>query len=707
MIKEKTKDTISVRVSEALSKDVGRGIARLDPDLLDKLKVKIGETLNIKGKQETVVKAMPTFPDVRGKEIIQIDGLIRDNAGISLDENVIVSKADSSPAKKILLEPLTISLNGRTNQAHLGKVMEGLPLVKGDKIRAMLFGTKSQEFKVLRTVPEGPVVISNTSKMEVTLDKEIVGTDGRISYEDIGGLHKEIQRVREMIEMPLKYPSVFKRLGIDPPKGVLLLGPPGTGKTLIARAVANETDAHFQTVNGPEVIHKFYGESEAKLRSIFEEAERNAPSIIFLDEIDAIAPKREKAVGDVEKRVVAQLLALMDGIKGRGQVLVIGATNIPNVLDPALRRPGRFDREITIGIPDLRGRKEILDIHTRGMPLSEDVDLQHLAQITHGFVGADMEALCREAAMSCLRKFFPKIDFETDFIPYDELTKLQVTKENYVEALNEVEPSAIREVAIEIPNVHWSDVGGLKNVKKRLIESIEYPLKYPELFSAANTTPPKGILLFGSPGTGKTLLVKAAATESEANFISVKGPELLSKWVGEAEQGVREIFKKARQSSPSIVFLDEVEALAPIRSASGDSGVMSRVLSQILTEIDGIEELKGVLVIAATNRIDMVDPALLRPGRLEIHFELPLPDDDARKEIFKIHLGNKPLHKDVKIQALVEETEGLTGADIESVVRGGSLRAISEFVDKGVKDVKKFQIHHGHFHKALQELMGE
>lgn len=696
-----------MRVSEALNKDVGRGIVRIDPDIMEQLKVEIGETLQIHGKRKTVAKAMPTFPDSRGKKIIQIDGLIRDNAGVGLDENVTVCGVKSVPAKKVQLKPLTIPLNGRTSQAHLGKVMEGVPLVKGDTIRAMLFGTKSQEFEVVRTVPDGPVVISNSSEMEVVSDKTAVSADGRISYEDIGGLHKEIQRVREMIEMPLKYPSVFKRLGIDPPKGVLLLGPPGTGKTLIARAVANETDAHFQTVNGPEVIHKFYGESEKKLRSIFEEAERNAPSIIFLDEIDAIAPKREKAVGDVEKRVVAQLLALMDGLKGRGQVLVIGATNLPNVLDPALRRPGRFDREITIGIPDLKGRKEILDIHTRGMPLSDDVDLPHLAQITHGFVGADLESLCREAAMSCLRKFFPKIDFETDFIPYDELSELHVTKDNFVEALNEVEPSAIREVAIEVPNVHWSDVGGLQDVKQRLVENIEYPLKYPELFSAADTTPPKGILFYGSPGTGKTLLAKAAATESEANFISVKGPELLSKWVGEAEQGVREIFKKARQSSPSIVFLDEVEALAPVRAASGDSGVMGRVLSQILTEIDGIEELKGVLVIAATNRFDMVDPALLRPGRLEIHFELPLPDDEARTEIFKIHLGNKPLYKDVLIKTLVNETEGLTGADIESIVRGGSLRAISEFVKNGKKDVTKFIIHNSHFLAALKEIMGE
>jgi len=698
----------TLRVTEALSKDVGRGIARIDPDLLKKYEIQVGGILQLSGKRKTVVKAMPTYPEMRGKKLIQIDGLIRDNAGIGLDENVTVISAISQPARKVLLKPLTIPISGRTDQAHLGRVMEGLPLVTGDKIRAMLFGTRAQEFEVIRTTPDGPVVITAQTKMEVAAEKEAIPDRGRISYEDIGGLHKEIQRIREMIEMPLKYPTVFKQLGIDPPKGVLLLGPPGTGKTLIARAVANETDAYFYAINGPEVIHKFYGESEAKLRNIFQDAEKNAPSIIFLDEIDAIAPKREKVIGDVEKRVVAQLLALMDGLKSRGQVLVIGATNIPNALDPALRRPGRFDREITIGIPDMKGRHEILEIHTRGMPLNDEVDLAHLAQITHGFVGADLEALAREAAMSALRKFFPKIDFNTDSIPYDELAKLRVTGANFDEALNEVEPSAIREVAIEVPNVRWTDIGGLKEIKQRLIEYIEFPLKYPALFEKADTLPPKGILFYGMPGTGKTLLAKAAATESQANFISVKGPELLSKWVGEAELGVREIFKKARQAAPSIIFLDEVEALAPVRSAGGaDSGVMGRVLSQLLTEIDGIEELRGVLILAATNRFDLVDPALLRSGRLEVHFELPLPDDEARAEIFKIHLGKKPIHSDVSRKELVQKCEGLSGAEIESIVRGAAIRSISEFVAKGHRDVEKFQIRNKQFQAALREIMGE
>jgi len=698
---------ITLRVAESLPKDVGRGIARLDPELIKKIKIDIGEILEIVGKRKTVVKAMPTYPDMRGKEIIQIDGLIRHNAGIGLDEKVTVSPVEVQPARKVLLTPLTISLTGKTDNAYLGKIMDSLPVMAGDKIRALLFGTTAQEFLVSKTYPDGPVVIDSQTAIEIAEEKAAGAVKGRISYEDIGGLHREIQRVREMIELPLKYPSIFKRLGIEPPKGVLLIGPPGTGKTLIARAVAQETEAYFLSVNGPEIIHKFYGESEANLRNIFLDAEKHAPSIIFLDEIDAIAPKREKVIGDVEKRVVAQLLALMDGLKSRGQVLVIGATNIPNVLDPALRRPGRFDREISIGIPDKNGRKEILEIHTRGMPLGEDADLDQLAAVTHGFVGADLEAICREAAMSCLRSFFPKVDFSSDYIPYEELSSLKVTQQNFQEALNEVEPSAIREIAIEIPNVKWGDVGGLDEIKQRLIECIEYPLKYPELFIKADTAPPKGILLHGNPGTGKTLLAKAVATESEANFISVKGPEILSKWIGEAEQGVREIFRKARQSAPSIIFLDEVEALAPIRSASrGDSGVIDRVLSQLLTEIDGIEELKGVTILAATNRLDMIDPALLRSGRLEVHLELPVPDAQARKAILAIHLGKKPVSSDFSTDWLVTETEGLVGADLESIVRGAALRAVSEFVNTKEKDLGKFVIMKKHFLASLKEAIG-
>lgn len=701
-----TNKPVILRIAESLPKDVGRGIARLDPNILKALAVQIGETLKIEGKRTTVVKAMPTYPDMRGKEIIQIDGLIRHNAGVGIDEKVTISPVQVRPAKKVILTPLTISLTGKTANAYLGKIMEGLPVIVGDKIRALLFGTTAQEFLVSKTFPDGSVVIRSQTEIEIAEEKAAEMVKGRISYEDIGGLHREIQRVREMIELPLKYPSIFKRLGIEPPKGVLLIGTPGTGKTLIARAVANETEAYFIAINGPEVIHKFYGESEAKLRNIFQEAEKQAPSIIFLDEIDAIAPKREKVIGDVEKRVVAQLLALMDGLKSRGQVLVIGATNIPNVLDPALRRPGRFDREISIGIPDVKGRKEILEIHTRGMPLDDDVELKRLAAVTHGFVGADLEAVCREAAMGCLRSFFPRIDFSREYIPYEELSELRVTHQNFQDALNEVEPSAIREITIEIPNVRWEDVGGLNVIKQRLIEYIEYPLKYPELFRKADTAPPKGILLYGNPGTGKTLLAKAVATESEANFISVKGPEILSKWIGEAEQGIREIFRKARQSSPSIIFLDEVEALAPVRSASrGDSGVIDRVLSQLLTEIDGIEELRGVTILAATNRLDMIDPALLRSGRLEVHLELPVPNAQARKTILSIHLGEKPISTDFSIDWIVAETEGCVGADLESIVRGAALRAVSEFIDTGEEDLEKFVIMKKHFLASLKEIV--
>jgi transitional endoplasmic reticulum ATPase len=533
----------------------------------------------------------------------------------------------------------------------------------------------------------------------------------RISYEDIGGLNDEIKKVREMIELPLRYPELFERLGVEAPKGVLLHGPPGTGKTLLAKAVASETNANFASISGPEIMSKFYGESEGRLREIFDEAQQNAPSIIFIDELDSIAPKREEVTGEVEKRVVSQMLAVMDGLQSRGKVVVIGATNRPNALDPALRRPGRFDREIEIGVPNKEGRLQILQIHTRGMPLDDDVDLKQLANVTHGFVGADLEALTKEAAIHALRKILPEIDFEADTIPAEILNKIIVNMNDFQESLKEIEPSAMREVLVEVPNVKWDDIGGLSEVKEELQEAIEWPLKYPEIFAHMNTEPPKGVLLYGPPGTGKTMLAKAVANESEANFISIKGPEVLSKWVGESERAVREVFRKARQASPTIIFFDELDSVTPVRGSScGSSQVTERVISQILTELDGLEELKDVVVIGATNRLDIVDPALLRPGRFDRLLEVPVPDLDARKEILKIHLTKKPLAKDVKIDTLAEKTEGYSGADLASLANTTSLQVIkqhitkSKTVKKAKEDLKDLKISMKDFEKTLEKM---
>ena len=699
---------LTLRVSEALAKDVGRGIARIDPKDMAEMGAEVGDIIQILGKRPAVAKVMPAYMEDRGKQIIQIDGITRENAQIGLGEKTQVEKVNYKTATNIVLAPIAPSSTfaWEKDSGYVGRLLEGLAVTSGDKVRVTLFSTRYQEFSVLDTNPKGVVVIHPTTlikmKGEMAGEKEDVG----VTYEDIGGLHKEINKIREMIELPLKYPEVFDRLGIEAPKGVLLHGPPGCGKTLIARAVANETDAYFCHISGPEVIHKFYGESEAHLRAIFEKAREQAPAIIFLDEIDAIASKREEIRGDqqVERRVVAQLLALMDGLKSRGKVIVIGATNIPNVLDPALRRPGRFDREISIGIPDKNGRLEILHIHTRGMPLASDVDLERLAEITHGFIGADLEALSREAAMITLRKIMPKIEFEADYIPYELLLELEVTMDDFTEALKEVEPSAIREVFTEIPDVKWSDVGGLEEVKRVLKETIEWPLKYPDLFKKANTNPAKGILLTGLPGTGKTLLAKAVASESGVNFISVKGPALLSKWVGESERGIREVFKKAKQASPCIVFFDEIDAIAPTRGASADSHVTERVISQLLTELDGIEELKGVVVLAASNRPDIIDPALLRAGRFDFQLELPIPDEKTRLEIFKVHTKGKSLADDVDLQSLAKVTEGMVGSDIEAASRRASMLAIREFINQEEKDLTKFKISARHFSRALETM---
>jgi transitional endoplasmic reticulum ATPase len=675
-------------VGEAKLKDVGRGIARLDPQDLAKLDAEVGDVLQIGGKRKTAAKAMPAYAEDRGKGLIQMDGLVRSNAQVSLDEKVTVQKTTSKPAEKVMLSFLHLpksAIQRTWDSQYLSSLLDGLILVEGDTIRANLFGTRSQDFCVVHTVPKDPVIIHARTNIEI-IEKN--GNNVRnlaVSYEDIGGLGKELQRVREMIELPLKYPQVFERLGIDAPKGVLLYGPPGCGKTLIARAVANETTAYFTHITGSEIMGKFYGESEARLREVFEEAKSHVPAILFIDEIDSIAPKREEIGGEkqVERRVVAQLLALMDGLEGRGEVIVIGATNIPNTLDSALRRPGRFDREIGINTPNQKGRLEILHIHTRGMPLAHDVDLQKLSSITHGFVGADLEALCREAAMNSLRKLMPSIDFQLDEIPYETLLSLEVTMEDFTEALKEVEPSAIREVFVEIPNVTWADVGGLDAIKQHLREAVEWPLQYPALFQLTKAKSPKGILLYGPPGSGKTLLAKALAHESEVNFISVKGPELISKYVGESERGVREVFRKAKLASPCIVFFDEFESLVPQRGAQGATQATERVISQFLTELDGLEELKGVLVLAATNRKDLIDPAILRPGRFDFIIELPMPDEASRMEIFSVHLRGMPLGQDVNICELARATEGFCGSDIEAMCHEASLACIRESIRNG------------------------
>jgi len=698
--------TLKLKVTEALSKDMGRAYARMDPEDLKRLQGDTGDIVEVTGKRQTVCKAMPAYKEFRGQSRLQLDGLTRENAGVGLDEFVQVRKITCRPAQRVILTPISITPTERDLE-YIGSLLDGLPVQEGDHLRATLFGSRWVDFKVKSTTPSGPVLINPTTRLVIGETKE-AEVAGMISYEDIGGLKPQLHRIREMIELPLRYPEVFQRLGIDAPKGVLLYGPPGCGKTLIARAIAHETEAQFFSISGPEVIHKFYGESEAHLRKIFEEATRKGPSIIFLDEIDAIAPRREQVVGDVEKRVVAQLLALMDGLTKRQNVIVIAATNIPNAMDPALRRPGRFDREISIPIPDRTGRLEILEIHSRGMPLAQDVDLAHLAAITHGFVGADLEALCREAAMIRLRQIMAEIDFALTHIPYEQLARLEVHMDDFLAALREIEPSAIREVFVEVPDVGWQDVGGLDKIKVRLVEAVEWPLKYTSLFEKADIQPPKGILLTGPPGCGKTMLAKALATESNVNFISVKGPELLSKYVGESERGVREVFRKARQAAPCIMFFDEIDALIPTRSAGGsDAHVAERVLSQFLAEMDGIEEMKGVLVLGATNRPDLLDSAVLRPGRFDTVVEIPLPDESGRREILAVHLENKPVTAEVDLGKLAAHAKGFSGADIAAVCHKATLEAIRRVVegaDQDPPDGAELRITESDIQQALTEI---
>ncbi|MGA9927260.1 MAG: CDC48 family AAA ATPase, partial [Nitrososphaeraceae archaeon] len=634
---------------------------------------------------------------------------------VGINDSVEIKKVQAKNAQTVTLAP-TEPLRIVGAEGYLGEYLLGSLLSTGDTIPISIMGQRV-DLVVISTKPSGPVLITDSTEMIVSEESakavQVAKEGGvpSISYEDIGGVRNEISRVREMIELPLRHPELFKRLGVEAPKGVLLYGPPGTGKTLLAKAVAHETNANFYTIGGPEIMSKYYGESEEKLRNIFKNAEEKAPSIIFIDEIDSIAPKREEVTGEVERRIVAQLLSLMDGMSTRGKVVVIGATNRINAIDPALRRPGRFDREIEIGVPDKEGRLEILQIHTRGMPLDKDVDLEKIASMSHGFVGADLQSLAKEAAIRALRKVLPEIDLTAESIPSDTLRKIIVTMDDFTNVLQEMEPSALREVFVEVPNVTWNDIGGLSDVKQELQEAVEWPLKYQSLFTHSDAVPPKGILLYGPPGTGKTLIAKAAAHESEANFISIKGPELLSKWVGESEKGVREVFRKARGAAPCIVFFDEIDAIAPTRGGAGsDSHVTERLISQLLTELDGLEILTNVVIIAATNRPDIIDPALLRPGRFDRLLYVPPPDKESRMHVLKIHTKKKPLADDVKIDVLADQTEGYTGADIAALASAAVMLALREHVAK-YKDPKEaertkeeLKIHMSHFEEAMKKI---
>lgn len=696
---------ITLKIAEISVKDAGKGLGRVDPKDMHALGIAAFDLIEIGGKRKTVVRAMPLEKSQRGQSLIQVDGITRENARVGIDDSVFVKKVESKQAIKVVLAPTSadLLLNG-DNTDYLVSRLDGIPVTVGDRVRITLPGSRIEDFQVLGAIPAESIVVRTATKIELRKKPKGKVDTSRVTYEDVGGLKEQIRKVREMVELPLRYPQVFERLGIDPPRGVLLLGPPGSGKTLLAKAVAHETNVSFQAINGPEIIHKFYGESEARLRDIFEIAERNQPSIIFLDEIDAIAPKREKVSGEVEKRVVAQLLALMDGLKDRGRVIVVGATNLPSMLDSALRRPGRFDREVSLDVPDRNGRLEIFEVHTRGMPLADDVDLERLADITHGFVGADIENLCREAAMRSIRTMLPDIDFEGSNLPYDKLMELRVEMEDFIDALRGVEPSAIREIFVEIPKVNWKDIGGLDEIKERLTEAVIWPIKYRELFEATQTKAPKGILLYGPPGNGKTLLAKAIANESGVNFISIKGAELLSKYVGESEHAVREVFKKAKQVAPCIVFFDEIDAIAPCRTGGDNTHVSERVVSQLLIEMDGVEELRGILVLAATNRIDMVDPALLRAGRFDLSLKIPYPDEEALFEILCIHTRGKPLARDVNLREIAGSIKGLSGADIELLCQRASLIAIREHLSRG-KGV--LRITYLHFEEALKEASGK
>ncbi|MDD5193279.1 MAG: CDC48 family AAA ATPase [Candidatus Nanoarchaeia archaeon] len=726
------KKPVKLRVAEALVDDAFKGIARIDSEIMKELGIKRGDIITIKGGRETIAIADKSYPADVGEGIIRIDGIIRKNARTGVSENVAIGKADIKEATKVIIAP---AQKGIRVQGDLKPGLLGRAVVKGDIIvlggvqrrRDLLsdefgdmndiFGNLNEmfggmgfgnlggsiqqiRFVVVNTMPNKPCFISENTEL-VLSNKSVEISEEKIpqvTYEDIGGLTDEVKKIREMVEVPLKHPEVFERLGIEPPKGVLLHGPPGTGKTLLAKAVATESEANFLLLNGPECMSKFYGESEKKLRDLFEEAEKNAPSIIFIDELDAIAPKREDATGEVERRVVSQLLTMMDGLQARGKVVVIGATNRPNSIDQALRRPGRFDRELEIRAPDKKGRLQILKIHTRGMPLTKDVNLEALSQVTHGFVGADINALAKEAAMIVLRRVLPKIELKDgEEIPEEVLKELKVTHKDFEDALKVVRPSAMREVLVETPNINWNDVGGLDSIKQELKEAVEWPLKYPESFTRLGIRPPKGILLYGPPGTGKTLLAKAVAKESEANFIQVKGPELLSMWVGKSEEGVRKVFERARQVSPCIIFFDEMDSLASKRGIEQGTKVTERVLNQLLAEMDGIEDLANVIVIGATNRPDMLDSALLRPGRFDRILLVGAPSKEGVEQIFNIHTKNMPLSKDVNKKEIINKIEGYVGADVESLVREAAMLALRE-------DIENKEVKMKHFEEALKKV---
>ena len=706
-----------LKVAEASSRDVGRRIGRVDPKVASEMGLSTGDAIEISaGKnKKTTVLHWPAYQEDYGRGLLRIDGYTRNKLEVGINDTVDIRRVETKEAQQITLAP-TEPLRILGAEEYLASFLEGQLVTRGDVIPLNVMGQRI-DLVVISTAPGGPVIISQQTEVIVSEETAKAAAAAResdipsITYEDIGGLRDEVTKVREMIELPLRHPELFRRLGVEAPKGVILHGPPGTGKTLLAKAVANETNANFYTIGGPEIMSKFYGESEERLRNVFQEAQKNAPSIILIDELDSIAPKREEVSGEVERRIVAQLLSLMDGLKARGKVVVIGATNRINAIDPALRRPGRFDREIEIGVPDRDGRLDILQIHTRGMPLEKDVNLERLADITHGFVGADLQALAKEAAIRALRRILPEIDLSAESIPADILNKIIVKMQDFIDVVNEMEPSAMREVFVEVPDVKWEDIGGLETIKQELREAVEWPLKYQGMFAYADATPPKGILLYGPPGTGKTLMAKATANESEANFISIKGPELLSKWVGESEKGVREIFRKARQAAPCIIFFDEIDAIAPVRGGDfGTSHVTERVISQMLTELDGLEVLTNVVVIAATNRPDIIDPALLRPGRFDRLLYVPPPDYESRKQIIHIHTKKKPLADDTNIDNLATKMDGYTGADIAAVASAAVMLALREHVSKYGKPqeaeshAKELKIHMRHFEEAMKKV---